>query len=136
MEIVCPDARPAASGAVMTSDTDARSASGRRESAASGTLLAVIAIALVCLCTYAPTIHLRSHYSDDFANRLAVEESNWWGACREYWGSHGLVRPLGLAAVLICQQALWDYPIAHVVCLTPHVSHQPNRMHRYGQTVP
>ncbi|HUU85151.1 MAG TPA: hypothetical protein VM243_16750 [Phycisphaerae bacterium] len=86
-------------------------------------LPAIGAIALMCLCTYAPTIHQRAHYSDDFPNRLAVEQSNWWGACREYWSSHGLLRPLGLAAVLICQQALWEYPIAQqavmlALCLT------------------
>jgi hypothetical protein len=75
-------------------------------------VMAMATIGLLCLCTYAPTIHQRSHYSDDFANRVAVERSNWWEACREYWSGHGFIRPLGLVAVYSCHQVLWDYPVA------------------------
>lgn len=111
MQAVCPGALQ---GSGVVADAleagapgSARARQGRRPG-----VLAAVAIALMCLCTYAPTIHLRSHYSDDYANRMAVERSNWWGACQQYWDIHGLLRPLGLAAVLLCQQGLWEYPVA------------------------
>ena len=77
-----------------------------------GVGLGVAAVVLLCVCAYGPTIHQRTHYSDDFPNRLAVERSNWWGACQEYWDYIGFIRPLGYVAVMSCQQWLWDYPLA------------------------
>ena len=76
---------------------------------------AMLAIALMCLCTYLPTVHQRSHYMDDYPNRMAVERGNVWGACLEYWANTGcgtgLVRPLGYVTIFSCQQWLWDYPV-------------------------
>ncbi len=74
-------------------------------------LTALLLIAWLCLSVYGPTIQQRSHYSDDFPNRLAVERSGWWGACGEYWTAIGIVRPLGYVAIMACQQWLWDAPL-------------------------
>ena len=103
---------------------------GRVRARPGGTGLAIAAIVLLCLCTYGPTIHQRTHYSDDFPNRLAVERSNWWGACQEYWDDIGFIRPLGYVVVMSCQQWLWNYPLAQhsillaltmVLCLMVYV---------------
>ncbi|MCH7814882.1 MAG: hypothetical protein IID40_12780, partial [Planctomycetes bacterium] len=73
---------------------------------------AVTVIVLLACCALAPTIHLRSHYSDDFPNRLAVQQSGCWGAWESYRASTGWIRPLGYLALFATQQWLWDYPVA------------------------
>ncbi|MHC4066226.1 MAG: hypothetical protein ACYSUI_17255 [Planctomycetota bacterium] len=63
------------------------------------------------ICTYLPTIHQRAHYSDDSPNRIAVEESGWWGVGQLYRARTGLIRPLGYGAIFAAQQWLWDFPV-------------------------
>ncbi|MCP4245923.1 MAG: cytochrome d ubiquinol oxidase subunit II [bacterium] len=70
------------------------------------------AIVLLACCALAPTIHLRGHYSDDFPNRLVVEQSGCWGAWETYRAGAGWIRPLGYLALFATQQWLWDYPVA------------------------